>query len=111
MKIRRLGWLGARVNHSLWLLMIHRVTLVLVKLRGSMRTVQPHSFRILAVIVLTVSLLRLILLLYDDVTISSSLTNINLVNSDREDIALHQILSVANICQLTTSQRKTNVVM
>lgn len=63
MKVRRLRWLGRRINHPWWLLMSHRVALVLMELRCTMRPVQPHPFRVLPMIVITVTLLLLVLLL------------------------------------------------
>lgn len=63
MKVRGLRWLGSRIHHAGWLLVCHRVALVLMKLWRSVWTVEPYSFRILSVIVVAVSLLLLILLL------------------------------------------------
>lgn len=63
MKVRRLGRLSRRVNHPRWLLMGHRVALMLMEFRSAVRPVQSHPFRVLSVIVIAVTLLLLILLL------------------------------------------------
>lgn len=63
MEIRRLRWLSRRVDHPRWLLMSHRVALVLMELRSAVRSVQSDPFRVLSMIVIAVTLLLLVLLL------------------------------------------------
>lgn len=63
MEVWRLRRLGSRVDHPRWLLMRHRVALMLMELRCAVRPVQSHPFRVLPVIVVAVTLLLLVLLL------------------------------------------------
>ena len=62
MEVRRLRWLSRRINHP-WLLVGHRVALMLMELRSTMRPVQSHPFRVLSMIMIAVTLLLLGLLL------------------------------------------------